>query len=427
MGVKYPDNFLWGAATSAFQVEGHIENDMTDWERAGRFRQDGRDPRIGDAVDHWHRWREDFQLLADLGLNAYRFSIEWSRVEPKPGQFDDAAIEQYAEMIAWLRTHGITPMITLHHFSHPAWFHDLCPWHMPDSVIYFERFVKQIASRLLVDMPLIVTFNEPLVWLLAGYGDAKFPPGEKNLSRLMRGLHHMLQAHRQAYDLIKRLSPDSQIGIAHNFIVFKRARPGHPIDGGLKRLIHYFYNLMIPEAFQTNRLEFRFPLLVNYNASIQLDDRIDFWGINYYYRLHVKFRFDLRRPFELIFKPRSGEGLSDLGWELYSKGLRKACEWLAPAGKPIYITESGIATEDDTIRVAFLKSHLAMLEQIIKDGHMVKGYFYWSLLDNYEWLVGHDARFGLYHVDYSGGLERTRKASASFLQDHIRQTLPEID
>ena len=104
MAVRYPDNFLWGAATSAFQVEGHIDNDMTGWERAGRFRQDGRDPRIGDAVDHWHRWREDFQLLADLGLNAYRFSIEWSRIEPQPGQFDDAAIEQGESLLCAKRS-----------------------------------------------------------------------------------------------------------------------------------------------------------------------------------------------------------------------------------------------------------------------------------------------------------------------------------
>ncbi len=426
MVPRYPDTFLWGAATSAFQVEGNITNDMTDWEHAGRFRQDGQDPRIGQAVDHWRRWREDFSLLTEIGLNAYRFSIEWARIEPSPGEFDHAAIDQYAEMIQWLRDHGITPMITLHHFSHPAWFHRICPWHMPDSVIYFERFVKTITPRLLVGLPLVVTFNEPLVWLLAGYGDAKFPPGEKNLNRMMRALHHMLVAHRQAYDIIKKSSPETQVGIAHNFIVFKRARSGHPIDGGLKRMIHYFYNLMIPESFRTNRLEFHFPLLVNYSSSVQLDDRIDFWGVNYYYRLHVKFKFSVIRPFELMFRAKSGEGVSDLGWEIYPKGLRKACEWLEPYHKPIYITESGIAAEDDSLRVSFLSSHLAMLDQLVKEGYPISGYFYWSLLDNYEWLIGHSARFGLFHVDHENGLARTMKPSAAYLQSHIRQSVAEM-
>lgn len=417
------DRFLWGVGTSAFQIEGQIDNDITQWERQGRFRQGVFDPTVGDATDHWRRWEGDFELLKRLGVNSYRFSIEWARLEPEPGRFDETAFDQYSRMIDRLLEYDITPMLTLHHFTHPTWFHGSCPWHKPESIDAFRRFVAKVSARLLDRVPLVVTINEPLVWLLAAYADAKFPPGLKDLNLMMQALYNMLEAHREAYDVIKASHPSTRIGIAHNFIVFKRARLNHLVDRHLKPLIHRFYNMMIPEAFEQDRLQYTFPLVLSFDKAIKLREKIDFWGINFYYRLHVRFRFNLERPFEMLFIPRSGEGTSDLGWEIYPKGLRKVCKWLKFTGKPLYVTENGIAAEDDSLRVDFIKKHLAMLAKAVDDGYPVRGYYHWSFLDNYEWLEGTRARFGLYHTDYSNNYARSLKPSGSLYREYIKARL----
>ncbi|MBD3401896.1 family 1 glycosylhydrolase [candidate division GN15 bacterium] len=425
MTQPFPNNFLWGVATSAFQIEGRIENDMTDWERQGRFRTEQYDPVAGDTADHWRRWEDDFELLKQLGVNSYRFSVEWARIEPTPGQFNQRALDQYSRMIDRLLEKGITPMLTLHHFTHPTWFHERSPWHRSDAPESFMPFVQVVTEKLLDRVPLVVTINEPLVWLLAAYGEGKFPPGYKDLQLMMVALQRMLEAHRLAYDHIKSRRADTQVGIAHNFIVFKRARLNHLFDRHLKPLIHRFYNIMIPEAFQTNRLLYQFPLVLAYDEEIELDNRIDFWGINYYYRMHVRFRFNLERPFDVMFIPRSGEGQSDLGWEIYPKGLRKICKWLEFTGKPLYITENGIAAGDDQLRAEFLKKHLDSLRKAIDDGYPVRGYYHWSFLDNYEWLEGTRAKFGLYHVDFENDYRRSLKPSGALYREYIRDATTE--
>lgn len=379
---------------------------------------------VGRAANHWDLWREDVRLLTELGVNSYRFSIEWSRIEPEPGKFDYTAMGRYLQLIDALLENDITPVVTLHHFTHPKWFHSLNPWHNPESVRSFVRFAETVTENILPRVPIVVTFNEPLVWLLAAYGDAKFPPGLTNLGQLMQGLHNMLAAHRETYDYIKARYPDKQVGIAHNFIVFKRAPNGIEADRRVKRLIHYFYNIMITRSFRKNRLRINFPLVLNYDEPIELDDHIDFWGVNYYYRLHVKFRLNLRRPFDLLSIPRSsGEGQSDLGWEIYPLGLAKVCRWLKSANKPIYVTENGIAANDDSMRIRFLESHLNVLQDLREDGFPIKGYFHWSFLDNYEWLEGTSAKFGLVGVDFEHGYERTLKPSGEFYRDYLTKEL----
>lgn len=416
--TRLPHNFLWGVATSSFQVEGSVQNDMTDWERT-RAALHHYVPPVGVAVDHWNRWESDFELLRELGVNSYRFSIEWARIEPVRGEFDPAAIATYRRMIDRLRELSITPIVTLHHFSHPRWFHDQTPWHSEQSVESFERYVARIRTELLADVPYVVSFNEPLVWALAGYADARFPPGLRDLQQMMRALHHMLLAHRRAWDLLKEANPAQQVGLAHNFIIFKRSRANSITDQAVKRAIHEFYNLLVPTAFRTNRIRYFFPLLIAYDEPIELDDRIDFWGINYYYRMHVQFRLDLQRPFELHFVPRSGMGQSDLGWEIYPRGLSRICRWLAFTGKPLLITENGIATDNDRLRVSFLTSHLRVVEEIRASGAPLLGYLHWSLLDNYEWLIGREARFGLYHVESAEHLRRSMKASGQHYAEHV--------
>jgi beta-glucosidase len=414
------NTFLWGVATSAYQIEGGISNDHSRFAPNSRISKKSMvEFDAGRATDHWSRWEADFQFLKNLGVNSYRFSIEWARLEPEKGRFDTSAFDQYGIMIDRLLELGITPMLTLHHFTHPTWFHQQTPWHSSDSVSAFCDFVREVERRLLDRVPYVITFNEPLVWLLAAYGDAKFPPAERNLTRMMDSLCNMLAAHRKTYEYLKDRHPSMQIGIAHNMIAFRRARQANMLDGEIKRRLHRFYNLLIPRAFTTNRVEFRFPFVLNYTRQVQLDNKIDFWGVNYYYRMHVRFRLRPFRPFEMLFVPRSKHGLSELGWEIYPRGLYKACRWLRFTDKPIIITENGIATEDDSKRVRFLERHLHFMEELRKEGVPIRGYFHWSLMDNFEWLLGTKARFGLYYVNYDNDLERELKPSGRFYANHI--------
>jgi beta-glucosidase len=413
------DPFLWGVATSSFQIEGHIKNDMTEWEKSGKFKQDGKNPLYKNGCNHWEIWEKDFELLSQLKVNSYRFSLEWSRIQPTFDTFNDEALQKYRKMIEKLTVHDITPFLTLNHFSHPNWFHKECPWHEKKSVEVYLNFVRKVLEISSDLVNWYVTFNEPLVWVLAAYGDAKFPPGERNFKKMMHALTNILHAHREAYQLIKETNKKAQIGIAKNFIIFKPTRKWNQLDVSLSKFVNEFYNTMIPTAFSTNRLKIYFPLLLNFDKKIQLKDMIDFWGINYYYRLYVNFRFNFKLPFEFKFKEKAKEGHSDLGWENHSKGLYKIAKSLRSTNKPLVVTENGIATTDDKKRIDYLKSHFAALKKIQKKGLPIKGYFYWSFLDNYEWLEGKTARFGLIGVDYDNNNKRMIKPSGYFFSRYF--------
>jgi beta-glucosidase len=421
-----PDNnsqFMWGVATSAYQFEGGIENDMSEWEQLGKFRTEHINPKYDVASDHWTRWQEDIELLQQLKVNTYRFSIEWARVEPEPGVFDQSALDQYRHMILKMRKYGIEPILTLLHFTHPVWFHKQVPWHKPESVDAFVNFSTKVIESLGDLVNWYITINEPVVWALAAYGDAKFPPGKKDLNLMMKSLTHMLEAHVQIYDRLKTQNPDAMVGIAKNFIIFEPKRKWHILDLGVYNLIHSFYNFMLVRAFKRNTLAFNFPFLINFKKPVQLDNKIDFWGINYYYRMRVNFKLNAQLPFELSFRTDGKEGNSALGWEIYSRGLLKILRWLQETKKPVMITENGIATENDEQRIEFMRNSIGILQQAIKQKYPILGYLHWSFMDNYEWLVGKDARFGLVHVDYSNQCRRTPKQSAQYFTRLITSQL----
>jgi beta-glucosidase len=391
---------------------------MTHWEQRGFFHQNGKAPVYENSVEHWRRWREDYELLRKINVNAYRFSFDWGRLEPMRGKFNQKALGQYDKMLDWLVENKIAPMLTLHHFTHPVWFHEKTPWHTENAIETFVKFAEYIIDRFADRVPLFVSFNEPIVWLLAAYGDGKFPPGEKNLHNMMAALRHILLAHKEVYRLIKKKNPAAQVGIAKNFIVFKPHREWNLLDQGITDLAHKFYNLLVPEAFKTNKISYHFPFLINYKESIPLLDRIDFWGVNYYYRLHLRIQLNLARPFDLQFR-KGRNGVSDLGWEIYPKGLGQVLGWLKSTGKAIYITENGVADRNDLHRQKFIKKHLKVVRKFIGKGYPVKGYFHWSLMDNYEWLEGKTACFGLYAVDYGDHKKRILRPSGEYYADYI--------
>ncbi len=316
-------------------------------------------------------------------------------------------------MIDRLLELNIKPMLTLHHFSHPAWFHNYSPWISKDAVHVFYRFAKTIIRKFSEKVPYWISFNEPLVWSLAAYGDAQFPPGKKSPQLVMRALHNMLEVHREVYQLLKSYNPDAQMGIAKHFITFKEARSWFFPDKGIADRMNIFFNQLVPQAFQSNQLKFRLWPLLNYNEEILLDNKIDFWGINYYYRMHTRFQFNFKHPVKLLFKNPQTE----MGWEVYPKGFKKTIRLLESTNKDIYITENGIATNDDKMRNSFLKDHIAILKKAAQKNPKIKGYFYWSFLDNYEWLEGKSKRFGLINVDYKNQFRRSFKKSAKYFSE----------
>lgn len=401
-------DFLWGAATSAFQIEGNVENDFTDWEGKGKFKSNDSDPRYENGSNHWNMWESDFEYLKELNLNSYRFSIEWARIEPERNKYSQEAISKYHEMIDKLISLGIEPVITLHHFTHPSWFHALSPWTDESSVEIFTKFAHKMIEEFAHKIKYWITFNEPQVWALAAYGDAKFPPGQKDLYKVMDVINHILYAHIRIYDMLKEVDTDIMVGIAKHFIVFKEARNWF-FDRTLAQRLNHFFNTLIIEAFKSNTLAFHFPFLLKYTSYIPLDDKIDFWGINYYYRLHAKFKVNYKNPMELFAK----EPATDMGWEIYPKGLKKFIKYIASTNKKIIITENGIATEDEKLRIKFIKKHLKIVKSQMRKKKALIGYFYWSLLDNYEWLEGKSKRFGLIHVDYENKFKRTLKPAAT--------------
>lgn len=401
--------FYWGAATSAFQVEGHVSNDFTEWESLGYFRKNGFNPQYNNGCNHWVRWQEDFDLLKELNLNSYRFSIEWARIENIKNTYSETALTQYSEMIDYLISLNIEPFLTLHHFSHPQWFHSATPWHNVEAVDAFCNYAKTIIDRFGDRIKYWITFNEPLVWALAAYGAGKFPPGYKNLKLMMDAVKNMLAAHVCLYDYIKNNYQQAKIGMAKHFIIFKEGREWILLDKTLTKRIHEFFNQMILNAFSQNRLIFYLPTLLKYDSPINLNNKIDFWGINYYYKLYAQLKFNLKNPIYLF--PKEPE--TDMGWEIYPKGLKKIIKLVASTGKEIIITENGIATNDDELRKHFIKKHLKIVKKARKK-YKVRGYFYWSLLDNYEWLIGKSKRFGLIKIDYENSFNRIIKPSAFY-------------
>jgi len=402
--------FLWGVSTSAFQLEGSPCADWTSWDCALQA--------YPQVTAHYERFREDFGLLKELGVNAYRFSLEWSRIQPEEDVWSEEAIEHYQEVANILNDLGIEPMVTLHHFTHPAWFSERSCWHEDKSAEAFLAYVKKMVSAIR-GVRYWLTFNEPLILLLGGYLEGCMPPGIRDYRLAIRALGNILRAHGMAYGIIHSEVSGARVGLAHNMAALAPWRRWNPLDRQLVHLARGFYNHCILEAFGTGRVTVRFPFRRPIAFSVPIQGTLDFFGVNYYTRVHLRFNPFRKMGVELRHRDLGGYGLTDMGWEIYPKGLRKVLELACALGVPLIVTENGIATTDSRRKIAFLRDHVEVLKRCYRDGMDIRGYFYWSLLDNYEWLHGLDKRFGLYSVDFST-LERKRTPAASYYSNLIR-------
>lgn len=385
----FPDHFLWGTSTSAHQVEGGNINDWSLWEKetAGEkaYRATLRNfpshiPTLfplpteeinyvsGIATDHYHRFQEDTELMKTLSVNAYRFSIEWSRVQPQEGMFSESALEYYEKLIDELTRNGITPFVTLWHWPIPIWMKDKGGWENKDSITHFLRYVEKIITRLGHKVTFWITLNEPEIYAGNSYLAGIWPPQKTNVFSYIRVLNHLIAAHKTSYKLIKHHYPKSQIGIAKNNIYFE-ASTNTFANKFVTRIIDWYWNKSLLNSIRENQ---------------------DFIGLNFYFHKRLHYGFEQNK----------NEKTSDLGWELYPRGIYHVLKDLKVYKKPIYITENGLADAKDIHRSWFIRETLKNVFLAIQDGVDVRGYFHWSLLDNFEWDKGFWPRFGLVEIDY---------------------------
>jgi len=406
MVFEFPKNFYWGSATSAHQVEGGNINDWSKWEKANAKRlakeakekwqpwQQKRFPEMfnpgnyisGQACDHYNRFEEDFDIAKSLGHNAYRFSLEWSRIEPEEGKFNDKEIEHYRKVILALRQRGVEPFVTLWHWTNPLWVREFGAEENKKFIFYFNRYVKFIVENFKDLVKFWITINEPTSLIMNSYLMGLWLPQKKSIFSVLRIYKNLAQAHNQTYDEIHKIDPSAKVGFANVLIFWESFNKNSILDQLGMRLGKYFSNQKFLNLTK---------------------DKHDFLTCQYYFHNRIKFPGKIKNE---------NKEASDLNWEIYPKGIYHILKDLQKYNRPIYITENGLADVDDSKRAKFIKDHLFWVAKSIQEGVNVRGYFYWSLLDNFEWDKGFWPRFGLLEINYKT-LERKVRPSAYFYRD----------
>ncbi|MDQ5825638.1 MAG: GH1 family beta-glucosidase [Chloroflexota bacterium] len=441
IGSTFPRDFVWGAATAAYQIEGSPTADgkgESIWDRFCRMQGTIANGDTGDvACDHYRLWREDVALMKELGLDAYRFSISWPRVLPEGrGKVNAAGLDFYDRLTDALLEAGITPFVTLYHWDLPQGLQDRGGWGNRDIAPYFAAYTTAVAGRLGDRVKHWITLNEPWVTAFTGHLWGEHAPGMRSLQLSFAAAHNTLRAHGMAMQAIRAAVPGGDTGITLNLHAVHPARDTTE-DDEAARLADAFHNRWYLDPLFNGRYPDDISqLLADAGPVIEEGDfatiqqPLDFLGVNYYTRSVVRHRDrgqwfkDGKLPFETI-KP-DGREYTEMGWEVYPDGLRELLERLHrdyPA-EAYYITENGAAFRDtvtpegtvrDTRRQAYLESHFEAAAQAIGVGVPLKGYFVWSLLDNFEWAFGYSRRFGLIYVDYKTQ-DRIWKDSARWYQ-----------
>ncbi|ACL69240.1 glycoside hydrolase family 1 protein [Halothermothrix orenii] len=400
MSLKLPQDLLLGAATSALQIEGGDKNNnWYQWCEEGHIK-DG--SHCLNANDHWNRYREDIELIKKLGLETYRMGLEWSRIEHQPGKFSKEGIEHYRDEITLLLENGVVPLVTLHHFSHPLWLVNKGGWGNKKVVDYFKRYTEYVVENLGDLVSDWITINEPNVFLYNGYVEGIWPPGKNNIFSMFRAMKNMIKAHIVSYKTIHQVRSkhnfegETRVGVANHVRLFDPAG-NKKIHGIPARLLDYFFHRLVMEGMA--RGKFMFPIGTG-GHPLGEGRYYDFIGINYYTRDIIKFTLNPASLFARM-EVKEGADTSDLGWEIYPVGLKRVCrKYYEEYQAPVFITENGICDKGDTKRGHFIYDHLKEVVKLINEGIPVERYYYWTLIDNFEWIEGESARFGLIHNDF---------------------------
>jgi beta-glucosidase len=405
---KFPPGFLWGGATSSHQVEGGNTNcDWWAWEHSGRVAEPS-----GAACDHFHRFREDFDLARQLHHNAYRFSLEWSRIEPEAGRFSDSGLGHYREVLEALRERGMEPVVTIFHYTLPCWLAEQGGLEHPEFERFFERFATRVVSEYKDLVRWWITFNEPVVQVFKGWILGQWPPGkQQDFPAALKVMRHLLRSHVKAYHVIHQQRPDARVSVAKHALALTPCNPRRRLDRLSVAARTYLFNHLFLDALHSGAL--RVPGL--FWERLPMAHTLDFIGLNYYTRGFVR-NTGLSLPGLIgnictLEHHQSVGKRNDLGWEVYPEGLAHFLKVYSRYKLPILITENGLPAANDEDRWTFLYLHLWQVARAVSDGIPVVGYLHWSLLDNYEWADGFKARFGLIAVDYATQ-QRTVRESA---------------
>jgi beta-glucosidase len=397
-------NFFWGASTSSYQIEGGNKNQWSIWELANaselaknaskqygglpiwdEIKDQASNPEnyvCNRGVDHYNRYKEDFDLLTKLNLNAFRFGIEWSRIEPEEGVWDIKAITHYKEYIKELRKRGVEPFATLWHWTMPVWFTNKGGFAKSSNIKYFEEYIEKVAEEILGDVDYVITLNEPNSFIGMSFTDKRWPPFKKSIIELIATYLNLIKVHNRIYKILKNKRPNIQISTATQLGNLTAARPGNLIDELVAKIARYAWNW-----WWLNRVS----------------KRCDFIGFNYYFTDYIK-NFKRLNP--------SGPN-NDFGWYMEPGAILYILRWLNKRypNKPIIVIENGVADANDKYRKWWLEQTMQALGRAKKEGIPIKGYMHWSLLDNFEWADGWWPKFGLVAVDPKT-LKRTIRPSA---------------
>ncbi|MFA9215964.1 MAG: GH1 family beta-glucosidase [Sphingomonadaceae bacterium] len=430
--TQFPSSFIWGVATSAFQIEGGASADgkgPSIWDTFSHTPGKVIDGSNGDiACDHYHRYPEDVAIMASLNAQAYRFSIAWSRVQPQgKGEWNEAGFAFYDRLLAELESKGIDAHVTLYHWDLPQGLQDDGGWLNRATAEHFAVYAAEVARRFGHRVKTIATHNEPWCTANLGYGNAQFAPGVADAKQAIQVSHHLLLSHGLAMQAMRAVGSPAKLGIVLNQWTADPAT-----DSAADIAAAEFEYARSVQWFMDPIFKGRYPALalqvhganapdIHDNDFKDIQQPIDFLGVNYYFRGFCSTETPPRQPEAKL-------GVTDMGWEIYPQGLTELllklkAEYDLP---PIYITENGMANRDtvingeipDTARIDFVQRHLAALLDAMRQGVDVQGYFLWSLLDNFEWNSGYAKRFGIVHVDYATQ-QRTLKHSARWYRQFV--------
>lgn len=407
----WPDGFLWGAATSAHQVEGNNVNNWSVFELAhAAERARGAEARYHDfaiwpdikelatdpdnyvsglASDHYRRYHEDFEIAAELGFNAFRFSIEWSRLEPKAGRWDAEAFAHYHTYIRAMKARGLEPVMTLYHWTHPLWFEQKGAFASGSNIKYFLRFVDKVAREFGEDVHIICTVNEPDTVMMQGYVEGTHAPGMRHALTALRVYHNLLKSHKKAYAIWKQRYPEAFVGMTKTFAHVGSA--GKRLSSRVAVRLDYF---------------FRDDVTVRYVRR-----RTDFLGVQFYFT-------DRYDGFGLT---GSDLPVSDLNWGMQPENLELILKRLGRYRVPLIVTETGVADMHDRYRTHWLQQTIISVRRALEAGVDMRGYLHWSFMDNFEWAEGRWPRFGLVEIEYERGLKRQVRKSARYYAEVIEK------
>lgn len=411
--IEFPEDFYWGTASAAHQAEGNCDKNQW-WEFEQKDGNILNGDKSGIACDHYNRYEEDFEILKELNNNSHRLSFEWSRFYPdSPNELNIKAVEHYHKVLDKLIELGLEPFVTTFHFTMPLWFANAGGFLNYENIKYYENFVKLLAKEYKSKVKYWNTINEISVYTSMSYFLGNFPPAHKNLGESFKVINNLLKAHGKAYHIIKNEDPDAKVGLVKHMLYFVAKNINNPLDRLSSSAVDWAFNGVIINALKTGEIGFPIGFMEKHDY---LKGSSDFIGLNYY-----------SRRYSSIFNPGGdftkggGQKLTDSGWEVFSEGLYLCLMKLhRELNIPIYITENGIATEDDNWKIGFIKKHLKEIKRAMNEGADIRGYFYWTNTDNFEWSEGFYPKFGLIGIDKENNLKRIVRDSAKAYAEIIK-------